>query len=142
MAKLIETGPYSDWYLKWGKRTLDVIVSSLALLLLSPLVALIAAVVRIAIGSPVLFRQDRPGRHGQTFTMLKFRTMRDLYDDHGEPLVDEQRVTPVGRLLRSTSLDELPELFNVLWGDMSLIGPRPLLVEYMRSEEHTSELQS
>jgi sugar transferase EpsL len=120
-----------DWYAKWGKRALDAVASCLALLVIWPVIALIAAVVRVAIGSPILFRQRRPGLYGRTFTMLKFRTMRDLYDDRGELLPDEQRVTAVGRLLRAASLDELPELFNVLRGDMSLVGPRPLLVEYM-----------
>lgn len=126
-----QTAVNGDWYSKWGKRTLDALVSCLALLVIWPVIALIAVVVRIASGSPVLFRQRRPGLHGWTFTMLKFRTMRDLYDDRGELLPDEQRVTAVGRLLRVASLDELPELFNVLRGDMSLVGPRPLLVEYM-----------
>jgi lipopolysaccharide/colanic/teichoic acid biosynthesis glycosyltransferase len=127
-----QTGGHGDWYRKWGKRMLDALVSCFALLLLWPVIALIAVVVRSAIGSPVLFRQRRPGQHGRAFTMLKFRTMCDLSDDHGEPLPDEQRVTKLGRLLRATSLDELPELFNVLRGDMSLVGPRPLLVEYMQ----------
>jgi sugar transferase EpsL len=126
-----QTTVIGDWYPKWGKRTLDALVSGLALLAIWPVIALIALVVRIAIGSPVLFRQPRPGLHGRTFTMLKFRSMRNIYDDRGELLPDEQRVTAVGRLLRAASLDELPELFNVLRGDMSLVGPRPLLVEYM-----------
>lgn len=120
-----------DWYRKWGKRTMDIALGGVALLLLWPLLTLIAFVVRIAIGSPVLFRQQRPGLHGLAFTMLKFRSMHDLRDERGDPLPDEQRLTQVGQFLRAASLDELPELLNVLKGDMSLVGPRPLLVEYM-----------
>jgi len=120
-----------DWYRKWGKRTLDTVVGGLALLVSAPVLMLIALIVRIVIGSPVLFRQQRPGLHGLLFTMLKFRTMHDFRDERGDPVPDEQRLTRVGQFLRATSLDELPELFNVLKGDMSLVGPRPLLVEYM-----------
>ena len=109
------------------KRAFDFIASLLALVLLSPLLALIASLVRLKLGSPVLFRQRRPGLHGEPFTIYKFRTMTDARDAQGNLLPDAQRLTPFGRFLRSTSLDELPELFNVLKGDMSLVGPRPLL---------------
>jgi sugar transferase EpsL len=113
------------------KRTFDVAGAALLLVLLSPLLAVIAIVVRIAFGSPVLFRQQRPGLHSRPFTLLKFRTMNERRGADGELLPDAERLTPVGRLLRRTSLDELPELLNVLAGDMSLVGPRPLLMEYL-----------
>jgi lipopolysaccharide/colanic/teichoic acid biosynthesis glycosyltransferase len=113
------------------KRFADVIVSGLGLILLSPLILVLAVMVRILLGSPVLFRQARPGLGGETFEMIKFRTMRDSRDSQGELLPDSDRMTSFGRFLRSTSLDELPELWNVLRGDMSLVGPRPLLVEYL-----------
>ena len=103
----------------------------------SPLLALVALLVRLKLGSPVLFRQMRPGLHGRPFTMLKFRTMTDARDASGQLLPDSQRLTPFGRFLRSTSLDELPELINVLKGDMSLVGPRPLLMQYL--ERYTPE---
>ncbi|MGQ7791823.1 sugar transferase [Faunimonas sp. B44] len=96
-----------------------------------PLMAVIALAVRLKLGAPVLFRQMRPGKDGEPFLMLKFRTMTDAVDGNGEPLPDAQRLTPFGRFLRSTSLDELPELWNVLKGEMSLVGPRPLLMEYL-----------
>lgn len=118
-------------YRKYMKRTMDIALSFLALIALSPVLLLTALLVRIKLGSPVLFKQRRPGRHGKIFTMYKFRTMTDARDERGEPLPDEVRLTRFGRLLRSTSLDELPELFNILKGDMSLIGPRPLLVQYL-----------
>lgn len=113
------------------KRAFDIGVSALGLLLLSPLLALTAWQVRRKLGSPVLFRQVRPGLGGKPFEMVKFRTMLDAFDAAGNPLPDSQRMTPFGRLLRATSLDELPELWNVLKGDMSLVGPRPLLMEYL-----------
>ncbi|SAI73890.1 exopolysaccharide biosynthesis glycosyl transferase [Bordetella ansorpii] len=113
------------------KRTLDVVLALLALLSLSPVLLTAALVVRVSLGRPVLFRQARPGRDGALFEMLKFRTMRDACDAEGRPLPDAQRMTRVGRLLRSSSLDELPELWNVLRGDMSLVGPRPLLPAYL-----------
>ncbi|MDA2910954.1 sugar transferase [Nitrospiraceae bacterium AH_259_D15_M11_P09] len=113
------------------KRALDVIFSGLVLLVLAPLLATIAVLVRLIMGSPVLFRQCRPGLHGHPFTLLKFRTMAEVRDDTGCLLPDESRLTGIGRFLRSTSLDELPELLNVLKGDMSLVGPRPLLMEYL-----------
>lgn len=114
-----------------SKRLFDILVSATALLLLAPLLALIAWQVRRRLGAPVLFRQRRPGRNGMPFEIVKFRTMRDAVDEHGEPLPDGERLTPFGRFLRASSLDELPELWNVLRGDMSLVGPRPLLMEYL-----------
>ena len=118
-------------YLRFGKRSLDLLLSSSALLLLSPLIALLALLVRFKLGSPVIFRQQRPGFNGIPFTLCKFRTMADARDSDGHLLADDQRSTTFGRFLRSTSLDELPELFNVLRGEMSLVGPRPLLMEYL-----------
>ena len=113
------------------KRIFDITASALGLLLLSPLLALVALQVRRKMGAPVLFRQTRPGLHGKPFEMLKFRTMRDARDADGTPLPDSERLSAFGRWLRATSLDELPELWNVLRGDMSLVGPRPLLMEYL-----------
>ncbi|RWO35493.1 MAG: sugar transferase [Mesorhizobium sp.] len=113
------------------KRTFDLVASSLLLVLLSPVLAGIAAVLWMSMGSPVLFRQNRPGLAGIPFEMWKFRTMREGFDRQGVPLPDEQRLTAFGIFLRSTSLDELPELWNVVKGDMSLVGPRPLLMEYL-----------
>ncbi|MDY7116723.1 sugar transferase [Halomonas sp. SSL-5] len=113
------------------KRLFDIAASSIALLLLSPVLLVVAILVHRKLGSPVLFRQIRPGQHGKPFEMIKFRTMRDAFDENGKPLPDTERITPFGRFLRSTSLDELPELWNVLKGDMSLVGPRPLLMEYL-----------
>lgn len=113
------------------KRFFDLFAALAALLLLAPLLALVAWQIRRKLGSPVLFRQIRPGLRGRPFEMVKFRTMRDAVDANGQPLPDDQRLTPFGAWLRSTSLDELPELWNVLKGDMSLVGPRPLLMEYL-----------
>lgn len=113
------------------KRLFDIVASALGLLVLSPVIIIVAWQIRKKLGSPVLFRQVRPGRDGQPFEMVKFRTMRDAVDDQGKPLPDSERLTPFGQFLRSTSLDELPELWNVLKGDMSLVGPRPLLMEYL-----------
>lgn len=113
------------------KRLFDLVCSALALLLLWPVLLAIFVLVRVKLGSPALFRQERPGLHGRPFIMIKFRTMLDGQDDNGKPLPDELRLTPFGRMLRATSLDELPELWNVLKGDMSLVGPRPLLSEYL-----------
>lgn len=107
------------------KRLLDLVVAAVGLVLLSPVLAAIAAIIRVTMGPPVLFRQQRPGRHGRLFTMVKFRTMATGEGD------DAARITPVGQVLRSTSLDELPELWNIAKGDMSLVGPRPLLPEYL-----------
>jgi len=113
------------------KRLLDVLVSALLLVLLSPLMALVAILVRLRMGSPVFFLQRRPGLHGEPFTLIKFRTMKDKFNSQGNALSSPERVTPFGRFLRSTSLDELSELWNVLVGDMSLVGPRPLLMSYL-----------
>ncbi len=113
------------------KRLFDIIASLLGLLLLAPVIAVVAFQIRRKLGSPVLFRQIRPGKDGKPFEMIKFRTMLDALDKDGNPLPDSERMTPFGAFLRSTSLDELPELWNVLKGDMSLVGPRPLLMEYL-----------
>ena len=113
------------------KRLLDIIIASIALILLSPLYALVAYKVKKNLGSPVLFRQVRPGLYGKPFEMIKFRTMKDAVDAQGNPLPDSERLTPFGKMLRSTSLDEMPELWNVIKGDMSIVGPRPLLTEYL-----------
>ena len=113
------------------KRLLDIIIASIALILLSPLYAFVAYKVKKNLGAPVLFRQVRPGLHGKPFEMIKFRTMKDAVDADGNPLPDSERLTPVGKMLRSTSLDEMPELWNVIKGDMSVVGPRPLLTEYL-----------
>ena len=113
------------------KRLFDIAISLVALILLSPVFLVVALLVRMKLGSPVVFRQARPGLHGRPFTLLKFRTMRDALDKAGRPLPDSERLTAFGRRLRATSLDELPELWNVLKGDMSLVGPRPLLMQYL-----------
>lgn len=113
------------------KRLFDIIASAIGLLLLMPVIAVVGLQIRRKLGSPVLFRQVRPGKDGKPFEMIKFRTMRDAIDDEGNLLPDTERITPFGQFLRSTSLDELPELWNVLKGDMSLVGPRPLLMEYL-----------
>jgi sugar transferase EpsL len=118
-------------YRNFGKRLLDLAITIPILILLSPVIAVVAVLVRLKLGSPVLFRQRRPGLEGTPFTILKFRTMTNARDAKGEFLPDERRITPFGLLLRRTSLDELPELINVLEGDMSLVGPRPLLMQYL-----------
>ena len=115
---------------KFIKRTIDILASTIGLTLLSPILIIVAILIRIKLGSPIFFTQDRVGKNGKIFKMIKFRTMLDATDKWGEPLPDEERLTSFGKLLRSTSLDELPELINVFKGDMSLVGPRPLLVEY------------
>jgi len=114
-----------------GKRILDLAFSGLALFLLLPILLLIALIIRLKAGSPILFRQIRPGLRGKPFTMYKFRTMSDTRDAQGNLLPDQDRIFLLGRVLRSTSLDEFPELINVLKGDMSLVGPRPLLMQYL-----------
>jgi sugar transferase EpsL len=114
-----------------GKRLFDVIFAATALLLLAPLLLVLAVVVRQKLGTPVVFRQMRPGLHGRAFTIVKFRTMTDARDAQGRLLPDADRLTPFGWFLRSTSMDELPELWNVLRGEMSIVGPRPLLMEYL-----------
>lgn len=113
------------------KRFIDISASLCALILLAPVMAIVAWNIRKKLGSPFLFRQVRPGRGGKPFEMVKFRTMRDAVDADGQPLADSERMTPFGSFLRASSLDELPELWNVLKGDMSLVGPRPLLMEYL-----------
>lgn len=113
------------------KRLLDIIIAGTALIILSPLYAFVAYKVKKNLGSPVLFRQVRPGLHGKPFEMIKFRTMKDAVDANGNPLPDSERLTPFGKMLRATSLDEMPELWNVIKGDMSVVGPRPLLMEYL-----------
>ena len=118
-------------YRRFGKRLLDLSLTLPALILLSPMLALVTIMVRLRLGSPVLYRQQRPGLHGQPFTIIKFRTMTDSLDAEGNLLPDKDRLTSFGRFLRSTSLDELPELINVVRGDMSIVGPRPLLVKYL-----------
>lgn len=121
----------NSFYNRFLKRFFDIVLSFFALVLLSPLLALLAVLVRTKLGSPVLFTQERPGKNGKIFRLYKFRTMTDERDEHGELLPDDVRLTRFGQMLRSTSLDELPEFFNILRGDMSFIGPRPLLVSYL-----------
>lgn len=118
-------------YRRYFKRPLDFLLSLIAIIVLSPIFIVIALLVRIKLGSPVIFKQQRPGLNEKIFTMYKFRTMTDERDENGELLPDSVRLTSFGRFLRSTSLDELPELFNILKGDMSIVGPRPLLVQYL-----------
>jgi lipopolysaccharide/colanic/teichoic acid biosynthesis glycosyltransferase len=113
------------------KRTIDIIASSVALLLLSPVIFLVSHKIAKNLGKPVFFRQKRPGLDAKVFEMIKFRSMRDAIDENGDSLPDSERLTPFGEKLRNSSLDELPGLWNVLKGDMSLVGPRPLLVEYL-----------
>ena len=113
------------------KRVIDFILSLIGLTLASPILIIVAILVKMKLGSPILFRQQRVGLNGEVFEMVKFRTMKDATDANGQPLPDEVRLTKFGQVLRRTSLDELPELWNVLKGDMSLVGPRPLLVEYL-----------
>ena len=118
-------------YRKYIKRILDFILSLIALIILSPILLVIAILVRIKLGSPVIFKQERPGLNEKIFTLYKFRTMTDKKDKEGNLLPDSERLTRFGKMLRSPSLDELPELINILKGDMSIVGPRPLLVEYL-----------
>lgn len=126
-------GPYEKYF----KRPLDVILSGTALVVLCPVMGATALLVRKKLGSPVIFTQERPGKNGDTFRLYKFRSMTDERDENGELLPDEDRLPPFGQKLRSTSLDELPELFNIIKGDMSVVGPRPLLVRYLpRYNDH------
>lgn len=118
-------------YKHFFKRLIDFILSLIALIVLSPILLIVAILVRTKLGSPVIFKQERPGLNEKIFTLYKFRTMTDAKDEHGNLFPDEIRLTKFGKLLRSTSLDELPELFNILKGDMSIVGPRPLLVRYL-----------
>lgn len=120
-----------NFYRKYGKRVLDLCLTVPACIVLSPVMAATAALVAVKLGRPVLFTQKRPGYQGKIFRMYKFRSMTDAKDENGHLLPDEERLTPFGEKLRSTSLDELPELINILKGDMSLVGPRPLLVQYL-----------
>ena len=113
------------------KRPTDILLSALGLVALAPVMAAVAVAVAVALGRPVFFRQERPGLHGKPFRLIKFRTMLDAVDSQGNPLDDAQRLTRFGRFLRASSLDELPELWNILKGDMSLVGPRPLLMQYL-----------
>ena len=119
------------FYRKFGKRALDILLSGCAIVVLSPVLLIVAVLVRTKLGSPVLFHQERPGLNEKIFTLCKFRTMTDARDENGQLLPDSVRLTSFGKFLRSTSLDELPELFNIFKGDMSIIGPRPLLVSYL-----------
>ena len=118
-------------YAKYIKRILSIILSALGLIILSPIMVITAVLVRINLGSPVIFKQKRPGYQEKIFTLYKFRSMTNGTDKNGNPLPDEQRQTKFGKILRKTSIDELPELFNILKGDMAFIGPRPLLVKYL-----------
>lgn len=127
MSDHVPRGPYE----RWVKHPLDCALASCALVVLSPVMLATAALVRARLGSPVIFCQDRPGLDGRVFRLYKFRTMTDARGENGELLPDEERLTPFGRVLRSTSLDELPELVNIVKGDMAVVGPRPLLVRYL-----------
>lgn len=121
----------AGFYEKYVKRLLDVVLSFMAIIILSPVMIITAVLVRIRLGSPVIFRQRRPGKNEKIFHMYKFRSMTDNKDSKGNLLPDEKRLTGFGKRLRASSLDELPELFNILKGDMSIVGPRPLLVQYL-----------
>jgi pilin glycosylation protein pglB len=116
---------------KFFKRLFDIIASASGLIILSPVFLILAYLIRKNLGAPVFFTQERPGKNGKPFKMIKFRSMRDAVDKDGNPLPDSERLTPFGKKLRAASLDELPELWNVLKGDMSLVGPRPLLMSYL-----------
>lgn len=130
METKLKHKPYGP-YEKYFKRSLDLFCGLLAVIVFCWLYAIIAILVRVKLGSPVLFTQDRPGKDGEIFELCKFRSMTDARDENGELLPDCERLTKFGRILRSTSLDELPEAFNIIKGDMSVIGPRPLLVKYL-----------
>jgi len=130
-APVSPVSPSRGWYARHGKRVLDLVLGCAALAALSPLLALLALMVRIRLGSPVLFRQERPGLGGRRFTNLKFRSMSDARGPDGQLLPDAQRLDRFGSFLRAASLDELPQLLNVVRGDMSLVGPRPLLTRYL-----------
>ena len=118
-------------YERFIKRALDMILSGIAIIILSPILLIVAVLVKTKLGSPVIFKQERPGLNEKIFKMYKFRSMTDAKDENGELLPDEERLTSFGKKLRSTSLDELPELFNIFKGDMSIVGPRPLMVSYL-----------
>lgn len=119
------------FYRNYGKRMIDIVLSFIALIILAPLLIIIGVLVYFKLGSPILFTQERPGKDGEVFKLYKFRTMTDEKDETGKLLPDSVRLTKFGKFLRSTSLDELPELWNILIGDMSIVGPRPLLVQYL-----------
>ncbi len=118
-------------YCKLIKRFMDFLIAALSIIIFSPLLIILAILVRVKLGGPVIFKQERPGLNGKVFKLYKFRTMTDAKDENGNLLDDEYRLTSFGKKLRSTSLDELPELYNILKGDMSIVGPRPLLVKYL-----------
>lgn len=124
-------------YRKYGKRLMDIIISGISLVLLSPVILVTAVMVRIKLGDPVIFKQKRPGLNEKIFELYKFRTMTNAVDKNGNLLPDSERLTGFGRFLRSSSLDELPELVNILKGDMSIVGPRPLLVRYLDRYDDT-----
>lgn len=132
-------------YAKYFKRMLDFILSLIALIILSPILLIVAILVRIKLGNPIIFKQQRPGKNEKIFTLYKFRTMTDKKDENGNLLPDSERLTKFGKLLRSTSLDELPELINILKGDMAIVGPRPLLVKYLpyytEEEKHRHDVR-
>ncbi len=132
-------------YAKYVKRLLDFIISFLAIIILSPVMLIIYILVRIKLGKPAIFKQQRPGKNEKIFTLYKFRTMTDERDEDGNLLPDEKRLTKFGKMLRSTSLDELPELFNILKGDMAIVGPRPLAVQYLpyytEEEKHRHDVR-
>lgn len=130
-SKVKEAEVNKGIYRRFIKRPMDFILSLMAIIVLSPVLIIVGALVRVKLGSPVLFKQKRPGLNEKIFTMYKFRTMTDEKDEKGELLPNHIRLTKFGRILRATSLDELPELFNIVKGDMSIIGPRPLLIEYL-----------
>jgi len=130
-SKVKEAEVNKGIYRNFLKRPMDFILSFMAIIVLSPVLIIVAILVRLKLGSPVLFKQKRPGLNEKIFTMYKFRTMTDEKDENGELLPDSVRLTKFGRMLRATSLDELPELFNIFKGDMSIIGPRPLLIQYL-----------
>lgn len=129
--KKMKKKKYNGIYERFIKRPMDCFLATLSLLFLSPVILILSLLVRVFLGSPVLFEQDRPGKGGKVFKLYKFRTMTDKRDEDGQLLADEKRLTTFGKVLRSSSLDELPELFNIIKGEMSLIGPRPLLVKYL-----------
>ena len=135
MKKHKVKGPYEAFF----KRVFDIIISGLVIILFFWLYLILAIIVRINLGSPIIFTQDRPGKDGKIFKMYKFRSMSDKRDENGELLPDKMRLNKFGRILRSTSLDELPEFFNILKGDMSFVGPRPLLVKYL---EHYNKFEN
>ena len=132
-------------YAKYFKRMLDFILSLIALIILSPILLIVAILVRIKLGNPIIFKQQRPGKDEKIFTLYKFRTLTDKKDENGNLLPDSERLTNFGKLLRSTSLDELPELINILKGDMAIVGPRPLLVKYLpyytEEEKHRHDVR-